>query len=364
MISEIQHIRLAIISSHPIQYNAPLFRLMSQQAELEVKVFYCWEGTKNQTDPEFGEKITWDIPLLEGYDFTFVPNIAKKPGTHHFSGLDNPEIISQLGEWKADALLVYGWSSKTNLNVLRHFNQQLPIFFRGDSTLQTGGNTFRQIIRKLWLRWVYRHIDFALYPGIRSKEYFLSYGVSLERLFHVPHAIEDDRFSNNEKSREIQALAKRERLNIPKNAIVLLFAGKFVQRKQPVLLLDAVDELSREEPDLNYHLIFVGSGPLENYMLEKAASNERIHIIGFKNQSEMPLIYRLGDIYVLPSSIDTWGLGVNEAMACSRPVLVSDSVGCAEDLVVSGVSGEIFSSEDKANLKKYLKNDWRTEKKL
>jgi len=128
-------VKLAIISSHPIQYNAPLFQLLSNQDQLDVCVFYSWEGTANKIDPEFGEKITWDIPLLEGYEHSFVPNKSDDPGTHHFGGLDNPDMIEKIEQWGADTLLVYGWAFKTHLKVLRHFHGKLPVFFRGDSTL-------------------------------------------------------------------------------------------------------------------------------------------------------------------------------------------------------------------------------------
>ena len=122
-------IKLAIVSSHPIQYNAPFFAALSRQKELEVKVFYSWQGPSTQNDPNFGHSIEWDIPLLEGYAYEFVDNVARDPGSHHFRGLDNPHMIARIEAWNPDAVLVYGWASKTHLSVIRHFHKKKPVFF-------------------------------------------------------------------------------------------------------------------------------------------------------------------------------------------------------------------------------------------
>jgi len=346
-------VNLAIVSSHPIQYNAPLFRTLSLRDDLRIKVFYSWEGTANQVDPEFGEKIVWDIPLLEGYDHCFVPNISIDPGSHHFRGLDNPDMLNAVEQWGADAVLVYGWASRTHLRVLRHFHGKRPVYFRGDSTLLTGGNPVRKFLRRLWLSWVYKHVDIAFYPGQRSKEYFLAHGLSEEQLVHVPHSIDTQRFQIDSDEQESCALEQRQALGIPDNALVVLFAGKLVRRKQPELLLRCMLELIPKS-DNSVHLIFAGTGPLLDSLKKLAADSANVHFIGFRNQSEMPATYRLGDVFVLPSSIETWGLAVNEAMACGRPVIVSDRVGCAPDLVKPGITGDVFRNGDMEGLKNIL----------
>ena len=128
--------RLAILSTHPIQYYAPIFRLLAQQEGLESKVFYGWKGaTERVHDPGFGAAIAWDIPLLGGYEHEFVPNVARNPGTNHLRGIDLPELTARITAWQPDALLVFGWAWKAHLAALRHFKGRMPILFRGDSTL-------------------------------------------------------------------------------------------------------------------------------------------------------------------------------------------------------------------------------------
>jgi hypothetical protein len=109
--------RLAIISTHPIQYNAPSFRLLALDGRVQLKVFYTWEQSRSggKFDPGFGKNIEWDIPLLEGYDHTFIRNTAADPGPHHFYGMVNPTLNQEVADWKPDAVLVYGWNFSSHL---------------------------------------------------------------------------------------------------------------------------------------------------------------------------------------------------------------------------------------------------------
>ena len=149
-------------------------------------------------------------------------------------------------------------------------------------------------------------------------------------LHWVPHAIDNERFTDAEDADQ-KAIQWRRKLGIADDAPVILFAGKLEAKKAPEVLLEAFLELDTAEA----HLAIVGSGPLEQALHERAAHHPRVHFLGFQNQSIMPVVYRLGDVFVLPSRGpgETWGLAVNEAMACSRPVVVSSQVGCAPNLV-------------------------------
>ena len=129
--------RLAIITTHPIQYYAPLFRLLSERKNIDVKVFYTWgEQSKDKIfDPGFGKVREWDIPLLEGYKYEFITNISTIPGSHHFWGINNPNLIQKINHWNANAVLVIGWNFKSHLRAMIYFKGKIPVLFRGDSTL-------------------------------------------------------------------------------------------------------------------------------------------------------------------------------------------------------------------------------------
>jgi glycosyltransferase involved in cell wall biosynthesis len=338
--------RLAIVTSHPIQYNAPWFKLLAESTAIHPGVFYTWEQSAAgaKYDPDFKERIEWNIPLLEGYEYRFVKNNASDPGTHHFKGLVNPTLNLELEAWRPDAILVFGWSFDSHLKCLRHFHQKVPILFRGDSTLLDEKPGIRKHLRRWFLKWVYGHIDYALYVGSHNKDYFLKHGVGEDKLLYAPHAIDNGRFAQPDERYRQEAAEWRSRLHIAENDLVLLFAGKLEPKKNPFFLLDIAKRITSPR----FKIIFAGTGILEAGLRQAAAKDPRIHFIGFQNQLQMPVVYRLADIYILPSKgpNETWGLGVNEAMACGCAIMMSEKAGGAVDLVKDGVNGITFRTDD------------------
>ncbi len=247
--------KLAIITTHPIQYYAPVFKLLAKTNKL--KVLYTWgELSMAKYDQGFGQQIEWDIPLLEGYDYMFLENISKDPGSHHFNGIINPTLIQEVERFEPDAILIYGWAWKSHLKALRFFKGKIPIYFRGDSTILGQQKNFKSLLRNLFLKWVYSHVDKAFYVGTSNKAYFKHFGLKEEQLVFAPHAIDNDRFT---KDRSIEDRLLRDKLGISANEILILFAGKLEPKKNPKLLLDAFINLDLK----NTHLLFVGNGVLE-----------------------------------------------------------------------------------------------------
>ena len=347
--------RLAILSTHPIQYNAPLFKLLAAEKKVEPLVFYTWgeAGSGAKYDPDFGRNVEWDIPLLDGYAYRFMRNTAKSPGTHHFNGIVNPGLIRELEEWKPDAILVFGWNFRSHLACLRHFHGKIPVLFRGDSTLIDEHSGIRKWLRKPFLKWVYTHVDYALYVGVQNRRYFLKYGLPANRLFFAPHSIDNQRFQSPDREYNDQAKAWREQLGIGEEQFTVLFAGKLEPKKNPLFLLELAKEI--DHPSVRF--LIVGNGVLEGAIRKVAENDPRILFLDFQNQLKMPVVYRLCSIFILPSvgPGETWGLAVNEAMACGRAVFVSDKAGCAADLVVTNWNGLLFGSDDAGTCIRFLK---------
>lgn len=344
--------KLAIITTHPIQYNAPLFRLLSDRKRIAVKVFYTWGQSKEKVfDAKFGLQRSWDIPLLEGYEHVFVTNVSKRPDSNRFWGVINPHLIRQLQKEKFDAVLVYRWSLFSHFRILRAFRKKPTLFFRGDSHLiNVQGGGFKAFAKKWFLRFVYQNVSKAFYVGQHNKAYYRAFGLKNEQLIYAPHAIDNNRFSNEADKWEEAAKRERQLLAIPPGSIVFLYAGKFYALKQVVLLIHAFQQLKGEQ----YRLLLVGNGEQEQELKILARDDERILFAPFRNQSEMPCLYRMGDVFVLPSKSETWGLGVNEAMACSRTAIVSDACGCAPELIVEGKTGFTFQWNNEADLLRVL----------
>ncbi len=344
--------KLAIITSHPIQYYAPWFRYLQTHTGLEFRVFYLWDfGVRQQVDPGFQQAIAWDVPLLEGYEFEFVPNVSKSPGTKHFWGLQNPSLIQQVKDYQPDTVLLMNY----NYASLYHFLwswQKTPILFRGDSHRLVPDRGLKPWLKQQWIAQVFRRFAACLYVGKANYHYFQAHGISSDRLFFSPHAIDNDRFFAQADRANTQAAQWKQELGIPAHHAVILAAGKLIPKKRPFDLLQAF--LQANLPDVS--LLFVGSGELEADLKQQAANHSHIYFAPFQNQSQMPRTYAIADLVVLPSygAGETWGLAINEAMCLAKPVLVSDHVGCAADLVHSQQNGLIFPAGDVPVLTEYL----------
>lgn len=344
--------RLAIITTHPIQYNAPLFALLAKRANIIIKVFYTWGETvlQKKYDPGFNKNIEWDIPLLEGYDYTFVENVATEKGSHHFKGINNPGLIKEIKAWQADALLVYGWAFKSHLKVMRYFYGKIPVLFRGDSISLVKLPFLKNQARNFFLKWVYRNIDYALYVGTHNKNYFKELGLKERQLLFAPHAVDNERFKSVSKLEKVEIEKWRQSFGIDPNSIVFLYAGKLDENKNVALLARAFSEINNQ----NIHLIIAGNGISERELKDCYGSNPRIHFLPFQNQSKMPALYGLSDVFVLPSLSETWGLAINEAMACGKAIVVSNSCGAAIDLIKDGKNGYTFKYNNLQDLRNRL----------
>jgi glycosyltransferase involved in cell wall biosynthesis len=220
---------------------------------------------------------------------------------------------------------------------------RVPALFRGDSHLLDGASGLKWLLKRSLLRTIYRWPTAFLYVGQANRNCYERLGVPASKLFHCPHSIDVSRFAEPHEKFESDVQAWRARLGLA-NKRVLLFAGKFEPKKQPLQLMDACIGID----DPAFVLAMVGDGVLAPEVARRAAAHpERFRVLSFQNQSKMPLVYRLGDVFTLPSAWgETWGLAVNEALACGRPVLVSDKVGCASDVVQPGVNGYVFPTGD------------------
>jgi glycosyltransferase involved in cell wall biosynthesis len=338
--------RVAFVVSHPIQYIAPLYQRLVRRDDVAIKVFFTWHaGGKAVEDRGFGRAIAWDIPLTEGYDFELVPNVAAAPGTDRFFGLRNPALLDRVMAWRPDVVHVTGWAWFSHLRLLRALHRRgVPTLFFGDShLLDDERGTLRAHLKAAVLRQVYSWPTGFLTVGAANRAYFASFGVAPAKLYPCPHSIDVARFSRPAEELERQASRWRSELRIDPTQKVLLYAGKFEPKKRAVALMRAVQQLR----DRSVVLLLAGGGELQAEIDAVAAADpSRFRVLPFQNQSRMPIVYRLGDIFVLPSSHgESWGLAVNEALACGRPVIVSDRVGCAAD-VVDVTCGRIFAWND------------------
>ena len=351
--------RLAIFTSHPIQYQAPLFRALAASGRAEPTVYFgSRHGVDVALDAGFGTAFRWDVPLLDGYEHVFLPNAASKPDVSRFGGVRLSNAADALANGHHDALLVLGWHTRAHVQMLRAaWKLGLPVILRGESTLQrTPSEGVRALARRaLWLptrQRVYRaafdRVDAFLVIGSRNRDYYRAFGVPDEKCFWAPYGVDNDWFALSEPARSLARDRVRQQLGVSDRSIVFASSAKLIARKRPLDLVDAVAQVRRRGIDAR--ALFIGDGEERGAIETHAARSgmsEFTRIAGFVNQAELPAWYAAADALVLPSdSRETWGLVVNEAMAAGLPVVVSDAAGCSVDLVREGENGFTYPCGD------------------
>ncbi len=357
-------IRLAYLVSHPIQYQAPLLRRISQEPDIELTVFFASNfSVREYVDKGFGVDVKWDVPLLEGYRHEFLPAIWDKRRTGPTSQL-NYGIFSRLrghdGAAGFDAFWVHGYSTLNALQgMLAAKALGIPVLLRAESRL--GGkerNIFKRAIKRMFFSVLKGLVDGVLPIGTLNSAYWRHYlGEDLPQ-FLMPYAVDNQYFQ----SRSQQAVAGRNELlhelNLDASRPIILFASKLQNRKRCQDLVEAYLNLSSVEGvEPHPYLVIVGDGA-ERAALEarvKQSGSNGVRFCGFRNQSELPRFFDLAAVFVLPSRDEPWGLIVNEVMNSGRAVIVSDDVGCQPDLIVDGVEGCVFPAGDVAALTEALR---------
>jgi glycosyltransferase involved in cell wall biosynthesis len=308
-------IRLLYLVSHPIQYQAPLLRLIAREPDLSLKVVFEHDFSSGRyRDAGFGVDVEWDVPLRDGYDSTLAAET------------DLADAIRA-----ADVVWLHGWESALMRRVLTLSNRiGRPVLMRGEnwSGAMPDGPPPRNWIKRLYLARIFSRCQAFLAVGSQNRAYYMARGIEPARIFDMPYAVDNDFFSS--RATRTAAAEVRARHRIAPDRKILLYAGKLTQRKHADHLMMAWN--AAEWPDgQRPALLIVGDGELRS-TLERAADADVI-FAGFRNQSEMPAYYAAADLFALLAEREPWGLAVNEAMACGTGVIATDQVGAAHDLV-------------------------------
>jgi glycosyltransferase involved in cell wall biosynthesis len=328
--------RIGFLVSHPIQYYAPIFRELARRSDLTV-FFAHRQDAAGQGKAGYGVAFDWDVDLLSGYESRFLKNVARVPSTQTFAGCNTPEIAEIITEGRFDAFVVPGWSLRSYWQAVRACRRaRVPVMVRGDSQLagQRGGAVGK--VKGVVFPHMLKQFDACLYVGQRNREYLQHYGVASSRLFFSPHCVDNDAFG---RASDAARGAGGGRAGGRRRHV--LFVGRLVDSKRPMDVVQAVARLTSSGQPVD--LVIAGAGELQGRMEEAArAAGLDAQFLGFVNQSRLPSVYASSDVVVLPSiAIETWGLVVNEAMACGVPAVVSDAVGCGPDLIQPGATGAV-----------------------
>jgi len=347
--------RVACLVSHPIQYQAPLFRYLAARPGIELTVFFLSDlSVHAYRDSGFGVDVKWDVPLLEGYRHEFLPRVGSGSGLSFWRPWTFG-LRARLRRGQFDALWVHGYAHRGCLaGIAAAKSLNIPVMLRGESNLLSETDDALKLgVKRIAMPALLRTIDGFLSIGLLNRDYYLHYGVDARRIFSMPYAVDNEFFRTAAEHARPNRERLRAELGLEPRRAVILFASKMQPHKRAADLLEAYARLSPDGiAELSAYLVFAGDGE-ERASLERRARElkwDTIRFIGFRNQSELPALYDLCDVFVLPSEHEPWGLVVNEAMNAGKPVIVSDRVGAGLDLVDDGVNGFVYPTRDSAAL--------------
>ncbi len=343
--------RIVIVASHVIQYQDPFFRLLAADPEIDLTVLYCsTAGVRTYRDADMGTALKWDVELLSGYRYLSLRNLvhdSNRGWTRHI----NPGIVPALRRGKYEmAIFMLGWGSVSALlGILTCRLSGIPFFLYGDSSFPPQETTLRRRTRARLLRTLFRNAAGFMVSGALNADYYRHYGADPDHFFLLPWAVDNKRFTDASRLTTTEREAMRERLGIGPGQTVFVFSAKLVERKDPMTLLHAYEQMTDRD---RAAILFLGDGvlrqPLEAYAREHGLN--RAHFAGFVNQSELPKYYGISDVFVLPSTYEPRGAVINEAMACGLPVIVTDRCGSIGDIVLEGENAFIYPAGDAAAL--------------
>lgn len=326
---------LVIVTSHPIQYQAPLWRALAATG-LKFEVWFLTpHAVKPSFDREFGRTFAWDADLLRGYPHRFLP-VKEGWQLNRFRGIRlSTDWKTLLREAGATSLWLEGWRFSTLWRAAQAGRRlNLKMILRGETNDLEARSGPRAALRGILLRRYFALFDHFLCIGTANRRFYEKSGVRPDRLISAPYAVDNGHFSRQAAEARPARHEWRRQNGIPIDAVVPLFCGKMIAKKRP---LDFVRAAAAWQPRLQrpLHLLFAGDGELqETVRAEMMQRSLQGTFLGFCNQGAMPAVYAAADLLVLPSDHgETWGLVVNEAMAAGLPCAVSDRCGCAEDLV-------------------------------
>jgi glycosyltransferase involved in cell wall biosynthesis len=351
---------LIILTTHPIQYQVPLWQALADEDRVPFEVWYLTDhAVKPTMDREFGKAFAWDLGrgTLEGYVYRFLK--VNKDWTLHptvFRGLRLEEDLRPLFKRAgATVLWVQGWQKLAYWQAVAQAKESgMKVWLRGESNDLAPTPWLKWQIKRFWLGFLFRKVDRFLCIGSANRRLYRKLGVRDDKLGSAPYFVDNERFAHQAEALRPSRMEIRSEWGIPEKAFCVLFCGKFITKKRPMDLVRAVNQLNHTgglSGDRPVHILFVGSGELGTEL------RKNVHVVydadasitsspvdrrqpssatfaGFLNQTEISRAYVAADCLALPSDHgETWGLVVNEALASGLPCVASDACGSAEDLV-------------------------------
>jgi glycosyltransferase involved in cell wall biosynthesis len=351
----VRRVRLALLAASPVYYQVPLYRRLAKEPDIEFTALFASSVGVRPHDGGYSQAVNSGLDCLTGYKSRFLGGSESAEPSESFFSLRDLSVVRELLEGRYDVLWMHGYNFLTHAlaataqRVLRR-----PILLREEQNLLHPRVWWKAHAKRILVPMLFRD-SIGLYIGRRNREWFRHYGVREDRLFFVPYCVDNERLQLAARElHSMKGLLRKQFGLTEASGPVILWVGRMIPKKQPLFVLDAFRQVRLRA---RCSLVMVGSGSLEGELRKKVA-NEAIpdvHLAGFLDQTQIVRAYASADIFVLASRYhETWGIVVNEAMNFGLPVVASDKVGAAHDLVKNGVNGFIVNSEGPSDLAEKL----------
>lgn len=338
--------KIIYLVTHPIQYQAPLIKLFNRVLKSKLEVIYLSDFSINSFfDQGFSKNVKWDINLLDKHKYTFISKNQKKEYSY-FSPFIKINLLKKIIKEKPDYLMIHGWAN-INFLVIMIFARFIgtKILIRSENFVKNE-ILIKKLIKFIYYKFILIFPHIYLYIGNANKNFYLKYGWK-KKFIRFTYTV-DNKYLKIQSKKDY-----KDDIYLNNNKVNFYFIGKLITRKNPILILQAINII--KEKFNNAHLYFIGNGNekenLEKYIKEQKLKN--ISFLGFKNTSEIPKIISKFDVMICPSLEENWGLVVNESLALGKKVIVSSSVKSSEDLI-NKYNGLIFENNDVNDLCKCI----------
>jgi len=333
------------------QFDGPLFAKLACNGQLDLKIYYTALGEKaiRDIDPELGIRPEWGEMATSGYEYE-----VRTSGK-----LNSLRFLRKIVAGHPDLIIISGYLPFFHSLVAFYaWLRGVSVGLRSDTTLQHTKSVNRSIkglLKESILPMLCKIYSTAHPVGTLASEYLLQYGVSKNRMFLFPYAVNNEWFGVKSSEYRVNRPELRCGMGIAGDAFVVLGILKFNEREDPMTLVRGLGALLRQST-VPIHLLLVGDGPLRGH-IEDAIREEGISqftLAGYAPYVDLPKYYAVADVFVHPGVGESWGVSVNESMACGMPVVLSDRVGSQIDLVKAGETGFVFITQDAKSLAQNL----------
>jgi glycosyltransferase involved in cell wall biosynthesis len=331
--------RLVILTEIIAPYRIPVFNALARREEIDLHVIFLAES-----DPKLRDWLVYKDEIR--FSYQVLPSWRRK-----FAGrnlLLNRGLKEALQRADPNAILCGGYNYVASWQAMRWARKGgVPFILWVESTNRDirSHNRVTEFLKRRFIK----HCGAFVVPGKSSLQYVMTYGVLEKDIFTAPNAVDTELFAQRAAAVRQEAERHRRSLQLPPR--FFLFVGRLVREKGVFDLLEAYGKLTPELRAL-ISLVLVGDGAARAEVARRAIqiAPGQVRCAGFVHRDQLASYYALAESFVFPSHSDTWGLVVNEAMACGLPVISSDAAGCVADLVQDNWNGRVVGRGDVTQL--------------